>query len=146
METAKEFSMQPLELQEAHNARMLKSTQLYQDIIRGNVIPNMQLHLEGSGEIPLCSIGDNAFSRFSFFVFCMVAKRLCQSSASGIASILSPARFFCPKQLLYIFGNLRIFRTFSNMSTIFFRFLYNLETKTIWHTVLIEMQCSNFAH
>ena len=57
--------MQPLEVQEAHNARMLKSTQLYQDIIRGNVIPNMQLHLEGSGEIPLCSIGDNAFSRFS---------------------------------------------------------------------------------
>ena len=29
-------------------ARMLKTSQLYQDILRGNVIPNIQLHLEGS--------------------------------------------------------------------------------------------------
>ena len=41
-----------------NDARMLKSTQLYQNIIRGNVIPNIQLHLEGSGEIPLCTIGE----------------------------------------------------------------------------------------
>ena len=45
------------------DSRMLKSTQLYQDIIRGNVIPNIQLHLEGSGETPLCTIGDSAFPR-----------------------------------------------------------------------------------
>ena len=28
--------------------RMLKTSQLHQDILRGNVIPNIQLHLEGS--------------------------------------------------------------------------------------------------
>ena len=43
-------------------------------------------------------------------------------SASKIVSILSPARFFCPKQLLYIFGNLRVFGNFPDMSTIFFYF------------------------
>ena len=51
-----------------HNARMLKSTQLYQDIMRGNVIPNIQLHLESSGEISLCTIGDSAFPRQSWLL------------------------------------------------------------------------------
>ena len=36
--------------------------------------------------------------------------------------MLSPARYFCPKQLLYIFGNLRVFGNFSDMSTFFFFF------------------------
>ena len=52
------------------------------------------------------------------------------SSAWGIVSILSPAQFFCQKQFLYIFGNLRVFGNFSGMSTIFFWFLYNLQTRT----------------
>ena len=43
-------------------------------------------------------------------------------SVSGIVSILSPTRFFCPKKLLYIFENLRISGNFSDMSTIFFYF------------------------
>ena len=46
-----------------HDAIMLKSTQLYRDILRENVIPNIQLHLQRSGEILLCTIGDSVFSR-----------------------------------------------------------------------------------
>ena len=46
-----------------HDAVMLKSTQLYRDILRKNVIPNIQLHLQRSGEILLCTIGDRVFSR-----------------------------------------------------------------------------------
>ena len=46
-----------------HDAVMLKSTQLYRDILRKNVIPNIQLHLQRSGEILLCTIGDSVFSR-----------------------------------------------------------------------------------
>ena len=46
-----------------HRARTLKSTRFYQDIIRGNVIPNIQLHLQGSGEILLCTADDSAFPR-----------------------------------------------------------------------------------
>ena len=41
-------------------------------------------------------------------------------SASGIVSILNPARFFCSKQLLYIFENLKVFGNFSDIVYNFF--------------------------
>ena len=52
-----------------HDGRMLQSAQLYQVLTRGNVVPNnIQVHLEGSGEIPLCTIGDSTFPRHSWLL------------------------------------------------------------------------------
>ena len=42
-----------------HDARMLKITQLYQDIIRGNVISNIRLHLEGLSSMQNSCIDHN---------------------------------------------------------------------------------------
>ena len=47
----------------SHDARMLKSTRLYQEILNGGVIPNCMMQLDGFGEVPLVTIGDSAFPR-----------------------------------------------------------------------------------
>ena len=41
-------------------------------------------------------------------------------SVSCVLAIVTPLDFYCPKQLLYIFENLRVFGNFSDMSTILF--------------------------
>ena len=47
----------------AHDARMLKSTCLYQPIPKGEIFPEKGMTLEGSGNIPLVTIGDSVFPR-----------------------------------------------------------------------------------
>ena len=46
-----------------HDARMLKSTRLYQSILDGKVLPEKTMYLEDSGNIPLVTVGDSAFPR-----------------------------------------------------------------------------------
>ena len=46
-----------------HDARMLRSTRIYQQILAGEVIPNRIMNLEGGEEIPLVTGGDSAFPR-----------------------------------------------------------------------------------
>ena len=46
-----------------HDARMLKSTEMYKNIVNGGVISNRTVNLQGSGEIPLVTVGDSAFPR-----------------------------------------------------------------------------------
>ena len=46
-----------------HDVRMLRSTRLYQPILNGEMFPEKAMTLEGSGNIPLVTIGDSAFPR-----------------------------------------------------------------------------------
>ena len=46
-----------------HDARMLRNTEIYQQILNGDIIPNITIHLDGAGEIPLVTVGDSAFPR-----------------------------------------------------------------------------------
>ena len=47
-----------------HDARLLKESSIYSDIINRNVIPARVIKLRDFGEIPLVTIADNAFSQF----------------------------------------------------------------------------------
>ena len=51
-----------------HDARLLKSASIYSDIINGLVIPDRKMALGNFGEIPLVTIGDGAFPRFSWHI------------------------------------------------------------------------------
>ena len=51
-----------------HDARLLKSASIYSDIINGLVIPDRKMALENFGEIPLVTIGESAFPRFSWLI------------------------------------------------------------------------------
>ena len=46
------------------DAKMIKSTHIYREILNGKVISNRKLHLESGGEISLITVGDSAFSRY----------------------------------------------------------------------------------
>ena len=46
-----------------HDARMLRNTEIYQQILNGDIIPNITIQLDGAGEIPLVTVGDSAFPR-----------------------------------------------------------------------------------
>ena len=48
-----------------HDARIFKSTRLYQSILNGEISPEKAMTLEGSCNIPLATIGDIAFARHS---------------------------------------------------------------------------------
>ena len=48
-----------------HDARLLKESSIYYDIINGNLIPNRVVQLGGFVEILLVTIGDSAFPQFS---------------------------------------------------------------------------------
>ena len=45
------------------DAKMIKSTHIYREILNGKVISNRKLHLESGGEISLITVGDSVFSR-----------------------------------------------------------------------------------
>ena len=48
-----------------HDARLLKESSVYSDIINGNVIPDRVVQLGDFGEIPLVTIEDSAFTQFA---------------------------------------------------------------------------------
>ena len=52
----------------AHDARLLKQSFLYSDIINVNVIPDRVVQLGDFGEVPLVTIGDNAFPQFAWLI------------------------------------------------------------------------------
>ena len=45
-----------------HDARLLPHSTLFQEISCGNIIPNKDINLGDTGEIPIVTIGDSAFS------------------------------------------------------------------------------------
>ena len=49
-----------------HDARLLKSASIYSDIINGLVIRDRKMALGNFGEIPLVTVEDGAFPRFSW--------------------------------------------------------------------------------
>ena len=51
-----------------HDARLLKGSSIYSDIINGNVIPDCAVQLNDFGEIPLITIGDSAFPQFAWLI------------------------------------------------------------------------------
>ena len=51
-----------------HDARLLKSASTYSDRINGLFIPDRKIALGNFGEIPIVTIGDSAFPRFSWLI------------------------------------------------------------------------------
>ena len=51
-----------------HDARMLRNTSLFKEIVDGNKLPKKSFNLEDMGEIPLLTIGDYAFPRFPWLI------------------------------------------------------------------------------
>ena len=51
-----------------HDARLLKESSIYSDIINGNVIPDRVVQLGDFGEIPLVTIGDSAFPQHVWLI------------------------------------------------------------------------------
>ena len=50
------------------DARLLRCTTLYRDILAGGAIPDHQITLGDFGNIPLVTIGDNTFPKFSWLL------------------------------------------------------------------------------
>ena len=46
-----------------HDSRLLRSSDLYTEIQRGNVFPNTTLRLPEHGDIPITTVGDSATQR-----------------------------------------------------------------------------------
>ena len=53
-----------------NDARLLKESSIYEDIIAGSAIPTKSLALGKLGKIPLVTIADSAFPSFSWLVKC----------------------------------------------------------------------------
>ena len=53
-----------------HDARMLKESSFYDEILNGNCLPDRKIALGDYGDIPLVTIGDSAFPRFSWLIKC----------------------------------------------------------------------------
>ena len=51
-----------------HDARMLRNTSLFKEIVDGNKLPKKSFNLEDIGEIPLLTIGNSAFPRFPWLI------------------------------------------------------------------------------
>ena len=51
-----------------HDARLLKESSIYSDIINGNVIPDRVIPLGDFGEIPLVTIGESAFPQLVWLI------------------------------------------------------------------------------
>ena len=43
---------------------------MYHRILNGDVLPNRAMYLDGSGEIPLVTVGDSAFPRHPWLLKC----------------------------------------------------------------------------
>ena len=51
-----------------HDARLLRHTSLFKDIVSGDAIPDQQLELGDFGTIPLVTVGDSAFPKFAWLL------------------------------------------------------------------------------
>ena len=52
-----------------HDARLLRSTKVFNDIVDRRVIPDKAINLgESFGEIPLATVGDSAFPRYTWLI------------------------------------------------------------------------------
>ena len=51
-----------------HDARLLKNSSIYSDIINGSEIPDRVVQLGDFGQIPLVTIGDTAFPQFAWLI------------------------------------------------------------------------------
>ena len=51
-----------------HDARLLRNTSIYEDMINGGAIPQRSLLLGDFGDIPLVTIGDSAFPRYAWLI------------------------------------------------------------------------------
>ena len=48
-----------------HDARMLKKSSFFDEVLSGTALPDRKINLGNFGDIPLVTIGDHAFPRFS---------------------------------------------------------------------------------
>ena len=53
-----------------HDARMLKESSFFDEVLSGRALPDQKINLGGFGDIPLVTIGDSAFPRFSWLIKC----------------------------------------------------------------------------
>ena len=53
-----------------HDAQMLKSTNLFKNILHDQIIPDSTIYLRKSGEVPLATVGDSAFPQFHCLIKC----------------------------------------------------------------------------
>ena len=135
-----------------HDARILKSTCLCQSILNGENFPEKAMTLEGSGNIPLATIGDKVFTRHpwlwkgynentsdyqkSYFNKKLCNERLARENAFGMLKdclrILHKKPEWCLHNLKYVI-----------MSCIMFHYLcikhndpcelrWSLEVKELW--------------
>ena len=51
-----------------HDARLLRHTSLFKDIVNSDAIPDQQLELGDFGTIPLVTVGDSAFPKFAWLL------------------------------------------------------------------------------
>lgn len=51
-----------------HDARLLRHTSIFKDIVNGDAIPDRQVELGDFGSIPLVTVGDNAFPKFAWLL------------------------------------------------------------------------------
>ena len=51
-----------------HDARLLRHTKAFTDIIEGHAIPDRQINLGEHGTIPLVTVGDSAFPQFPWLI------------------------------------------------------------------------------
>ena len=61
----------------AHDARMLKESTCFDEVISGRAMPDRKVELGNYSEIPLVTIGDPAFPRFAWIIKC------CDGSTKG---------------------------------------------------------------
>ena len=53
-----------------HDARTLKESSFFDEVLSGRALPDQKINLGGFGDIPLVTIGDSAFPRFSWLIKC----------------------------------------------------------------------------
>ena len=58
-----------------HDARMLKESSFFDEVLSGRALPDRKINLGGFRDIPLVTIGDSAFPRFSWLIKCCKYER-----------------------------------------------------------------------
>ena len=58
-----------------HDARMLKESSFFDEVLSGRALPDRKINLGGFRDIPLVTIGDSAFPRFSWLIKCYKYER-----------------------------------------------------------------------
>ena len=53
-----------------HDTRMLKESSFFDEVLSGRALPDRKINLGDLGDIPLVTIGDIAFPRFSGLIKC----------------------------------------------------------------------------